>query len=568
MEEHNEGVSMARSLQEIRQHLAGEWLFENNFKDTSGNENDGTPINIEWTSTNRGLKPILNGSTAYIELDESYTFSSNHSLSFWMKMYPQDFLGIVSGVTGAYDYLRFGNSAGNFGNNIYGETSTDSDSLLLDFTGEFDTISMNTWYFFTVTQGDSNDWTLYINGVPNGTASTTDTNMIIKRLGQGRLGGDHFNGNFDKFYIHSTLLTEAETLALYNATSGEYGPSWAEKSYQHDPLAAIPEQTGTVLSIGGKLPGDAVDTISDRALSNDATIYGAMPAADNYFIGGRRYDGDDDNLNLGVNTDFNVGEHEGEDFCCAFMFKHSASGVSKTVYNSGTGFPSAFNIYISGANVLASDVRDKDSNATFASFGGVVPDVYNVIEYKFIDYVLSMYINGIVHTNTFDIGTWLKSSSGDATISKSTASFNGMISFSMLVTGKTCGVFNTLAVLPIFELNFRDYPDNPDAVWTDNTLIPFSSGVVGSNGTFSVDGDQLICGEDTSTCTFRNNFKLDGQEYVTVTINGIEYSGTGTITQGSVTVSITQGSNKITIAADDGDVIDKVRIRFREPVST
>ncbi|MCK5431359.1 MAG: LamG domain-containing protein, partial [Gammaproteobacteria bacterium] len=240
MEEHNEGVSMARSLQEIRQHLAGEWLFENNFKDTSGNENDGTPINIEWTSTNRGLKPILNGSTAYIELDESYTFSSNHSLSFWMKMYPQDFLGIVSGVTGAYDYLRFGNSAGNFGNNIYGETSTDSDSLLLDFTGEFDTISMNTWYFFTVTQGDSNDWTLYINGVPNGTASTTDTNMIIKRLGQGRLGGDHFNGNFDKFYIHSTLLTEAETLALYNATSGEYGPSWAEKSYQHDPLAAIP----------------------------------------------------------------------------------------------------------------------------------------------------------------------------------------------------------------------------------------------------------------------------------------------------------------------------------------
>ena len=127
-------------------------------------------------------------------------------------------------------------------------------------------------------------------------------------------------------------------------------------------------------------------------------------------------------------------------------------------------------------------------------------------------------------------------------------------------------IFNSLAVLPIFELNFRDYPDNPDATWTDNTLIPFSSGVVGSNGTFSVDGDQLICGEDTSTCTFRNNFKFDGQEYVQVKIGGVWYSGTTSVTIGSVTVSIAQGSNKITIAADDGAVIDKVRIRFRDTV--
>lgn len=83
---------------------------------------------------------------------------------------------------------------------------------------------------------------------------------------------------------------------------------------------------------------------------------------------------------------------------------------------------------------------------------------------------------------------------------------------------------------------------------------------------FKVDGDQLQCLEDTSTCTFRNNFKFDGQEYITVTINGIEYSGTGTITQGTVTVSIAQGSNKITIAANNGDVIDKIRITFRDTV--
>jgi hypothetical protein len=64
----------------------------------------------------------------------------------------------------------------------------------------------------------------------------------------------------------------------------------------------------------------------------------------------------------------------------------------------------------------------------------------------------------------------------------------------------------------------------------------------------------------------RNAHPFDSDEYIKVIIDGTEYAGTGSVTQGTVTVSITQGSNVIDVEMDANDMIDSIYIQFREPV--
>ena len=52
----------------------------------------------------------------------------------------------------------------------------------------------------------------------------------------------------------------------------------------------------------------------------------------------------------------------------------------------------------------------------------------------------------------------------------------------------------------------------------------------------------------------------------TLTIDGIDYSGTGTVTNGTTTVSLTQGSTMIDVEMDADDVIDEILITFRKEV--
>jgi hypothetical protein len=87
-----------------------------------------------------------------------------------------------------------------------------------------------------------------------------------------------------------------------------------------------------------------------------------------------------------------------------------------------------------------------------------------------------------------------------------------------------------------------------------------------TSGEFSfTDDGQLQC-DSAGSFSLRNSHNFDSDEYIKLTINGVEYSGTGSITQGNVTVSLTQGSNKIDVNMGTGDVIDGIDIQFREPV--
>lgn len=506
--------------------------LNNNFNDVVGSV-DGTPANVAWKATRRGLKPELNGTDSKITFGNIGTIKT---IALWV-------------------HLR----------------STTESIIDLNGTQTIDiaagTVRGNNW----------STPTIYVDGAATASLSnltgyhqitiTTATGIDASAVVAGLISASYGHTILDGIRGYDNELSAGEALTLYNATKGEHGPRIAEISYQHDPLSAITEQPGTVLSIGGKLPSDEVDTISDRALSNDATVFGAMPADDHYFIGGRRFDGDDDYLDCGNDSSLDPTS----EMTINMLIKFSAGygqiaprimekTVSYLINTNLVGTLTAF-IYIGSVAKsisISSPIAINELAWVTVKYDGAQLKIY-------VDSVLkgTLEQTGTIDTNTNNLtlgnsGNHTRTMSGDVLYSS--------INTTCVTDTQQNIIFNTLASLPIFELNFRDYPDNPGDTWTDSTLIPFSSGVVGSNGTFSVDGNQFICGEDTSTCTFRNNFKLDGQEYINVKINGIVYSGTGTITQGTVTVSIAQGSNKITIAANNGDVIDKIKIQFRATV--
>lgn len=87
-----------------------------------------------------------------------------------------------------------------------------------------------------------------------------------------------------------------------------------------------------------------------------------------------------------------------------------------------------------------------------------------------------------------------------------------------------------------------------------------------TSGEFSfTDNGQLQC-DSAGSFSLRNAHSFDGSEYIKVTIDGVEYAGTGTVTEGNVTVAITQGSTMIDVDMGTDDVIDSIEIQFREPV--
>lgn len=56
----------SRSLLELHDYRVGHWELTKDFKDSSGNDNHGTPNDITWIPTSRGMKPEFNGSSSYI----------------------------------------------------------------------------------------------------------------------------------------------------------------------------------------------------------------------------------------------------------------------------------------------------------------------------------------------------------------------------------------------------------------------------------------------------------------------------------------------------------------------
>ena len=332
-------------------------------------------------------------------------------------------------------------------------------------------------------------------------------------------------------------------------------PNSYEHSYQHD-LDNVIDASDAVLAIGTEKVD--TNTLKDRSLNgNDATIHGAMPSI-GYFLG-RRFTAVNGNyLDCGNDSSFDI---IGGTFC-ALVLSSDVFQPHRIMHKNG-----AYSMYISGSYPSLYNY----SSAT--GFASTIP--ISSLKLNFICVLknsngITFYVNGIkdgefttaqakqdfsVTADNLYIGI-------DEDLS--TSKLDGILPIGFLYNTDTNidipSFFNTLARLPLYSHNFTQYPNSDTSL---TAVFQYTSGIITSGSFNKTDG--LKC-TSAGTIVFSNNFEFDGREYLTLTIDGVEYSGTTTVTHGTITATIAQGSNDITIEMGTNDVLEDIHIQFRSEV--
>lgn len=552
---------MSRSLAELDTYLAGHWKFENNFLDSSPNNNDGTPTAIEWKPTARGLKPKFNG-TAYIDPGSDIDYPSgadNRSVSAWVFVNSFDNDAVLEYGTYSTNN-RFGVNVGGIGSNGYLRLSTHVNNF-----NAVDTFSVGEWHFVTFVIED-NTWFPYLDGVldSGGSVPIPEINTIHSgdmKIGMNQDGTHKCNATYDDIRIYSTAFDADEVLALYNSTKLGHGVLRHESSFTH--RLTPPEDKNAVASFDMHTKNADRTLIDLSGNSNHGTVVGAVRSG-GYFADGMRFDGVDDYVNTGLNDSFDEITLE---VICKQSTVEIANIFGRNLSGSNDGDVLIYNQLDKFAFQVWSAAYEAEMDST------VIADrYYHLVGTCSISDGIRLYVDGelqsdvagykspsVSPTEPFAIGAWLLSTTPSGYMDGEVvyASINGNPLSDSAIKSR----FNALAVLPLYEIDFSRYPSN-DTVYADN--IPYSSMRVES-GSFKIDGSQLVCVTD-GIIKMRNAHDFDESEYITIIIDGVEYSGTGTVTQGTVTASIEQGSNLISIDMDAADTLDKVNIQFREPV--
>ena len=323
----------------------------------------------------------------------------------------------------------------------------------------------------------------------------------------------------------------------------------AEKSYTHN-LDNVIDPSDAVGAWG--TAKESTTELSDLSGHNNiATIKGPMPTEG--FIQGRRFDGIDDYVSFG-NDNTILGANPKT---LSVLVKPSLVDANfHVIYKEGTyASTNMFQIGLFSSNKY---FISQHGSLIEGNIAQVDVWVHLRVVYNGTTYI--MYENGI-QTGSGNMTTNVIAGVNYIGRDDSGNYWSGSIAFVHMSMKENPPFFSTLARLPFWSVNYTDYPNNVTE-YTDN--LPYSSSII-SSGTFKVDDDKLQC-VSAGTITYRASYAFDGSEYIKITIDGVVYAGTGTITQGNTTVSVAQGSNKITIQAGTGDTIDKVDIQFREEV--
>lgn len=328
-----------------------------------------------------------------------------------------------------------------------------------------------------------------------------------------------------------------------------------EFSYTHN-LDDVINSSDAVLAIGTEKV--STNVLKDRSLSgNDGMIHGAMKAS-GYFDGGRRFESSNENyIDCGNGSTLNPNTC---DYTIEFLLKPN----DLTIINAGLinkAYNTNYLVVQSMADLkcFAHSGSDTINQPNYFSLGVWI---HTAIVFTNND-TMSLYKNGEFITSSSYTGTLTNSQS--LYIGKYVNFFSGIITNicftpSAKTSSEIQSEFNTLACLPLYRHVFTDYPNNSTSL---TTHLPNSTGRI-TSGTFNkTDGFKCTA---TGAIVFRNNWEFDGSEYLTLTIGGVEYSGTGTITQGTITASISQGSNLITVDMGIGDVLEEINVQFREEV--
>jgi hypothetical protein len=551
---------MTRTLEELREYLVGEWLFQNDFRDTSGNDNHGVPIDVEWKPTERGMKPYSNNGEVSApfqtqELSE-FTIHINHK-SPWTH-----FKGVF--------WCEDDSQQDGFHLTTYNSGSSMRYKLHLFKDGVHDQIWFSVPYNdVDITKFRTFDIVFkngsikhYLNGqfigeqTSNFNSITTHNEAVIGFV-------DSYNTD-TRFY--STALTDDEVLALYNSTKHAYGVTPAERSFSHDVGSVLGTGENTVFATDMHTKNADGTLVDLSGNNNHGTINGAVRAG-GYFKNGMSFNKTSLN-NISIPSEaFKFGQN---DIIVEILFNSVFDGIG-SIFNTGATSSSAVveGIWIYGVDTTINTIIQSSVGGTRISsgFNVFVPNkLTHMLVHFDRDDKCYLYLNGVKYP-----GMDITSENGDVGVERpptigaySSYGFDGDIYAVNVNTSLNYDLidrFNKLAVLPLYSLDFSKHPSNT-TVYDD--FLPYSSARI-TSGSFKVNDDKLECVTD-GQIVFRNAHEFDGSEYIKLTIDGTVYAGTGTITQGTVTASISQDSTAITVNMAAGDVLDKLDIQFRKPV--
>ena len=196
--------------------LVAHYGFEGNFRDRSGNDLHGTPLNgatIAWDAARGSNVLVVDGDSATVDLGNSALFDwngSGWSVAFWVKLNSWDENWQTALKKG--DAFAFERDFNNDQLQFFFQPAGGSNFLprVVPLVGD------SSWHHIAGTY-DGTDQSIYLDGElfdtvnnPGAMPIKPDDNVYIGSTGHDR----YFNGCFDDVRFYSKALTEAEVAAL------------------------------------------------------------------------------------------------------------------------------------------------------------------------------------------------------------------------------------------------------------------------------------------------------------------------------------------------------------------
>jgi hypothetical protein len=204
-----------------RNGLIGEWKFDEGGGtaaiDSSNQKNNGTVVNGAWVNGKHGSALSFNGSNSYVLVGSPSGPSGAATIAAWIYKNVNTPWSSILDRFGSESLdclaLGFDNSTGKKLMFLWNATSADSWANKVIGTSDIPT---GQWVHVAASSNGSTV-TFYVNGVPDGTASSgapcTTGNMYI---GVNYAGSDeYFNGKIDDLYLYGRALSAAEIQELY-----------------------------------------------------------------------------------------------------------------------------------------------------------------------------------------------------------------------------------------------------------------------------------------------------------------------------------------------------------------
>ena len=239
----------------------------------------------------------------------------------------------------------------------------------------------------------------------------------------------------------------------------------AERNYSHNIDDVI--DSSDAVGAWGTTKESTTELVDLSGNGNIADIHGAMPTEG--FIQGRRFDGIDDYIGTpSITVDRNNGY-----ICCIYNLKTNPSANFSGAFM--LAYAGKYQSYIGIKKNLLYIESEGDTNGDFwvKSLSATSLNKINIIECFANNGTVLTYYNGVLIDTQTPISNITFNKIGGVIESFSDCE----IFYSLLSTLKSSSIFNTIARLPFWSINYTDYPDNVTE-YNSGDIIPYSSGRV------------------------------------------------------------------------------------------